>query len=215
MHIPDGFISPQTYIPVMGITVALWYMAFKKAKLESDQISFLATLSALSFVLMLITIPLPGGTSAHLSGVALIALLFSPYLAFGAISMVIVIEALFFGEGGVTTLGINVLAIAFIGSFTAYYTFRALKRVNETFALFTAGWIGVNAPALFVAFILGIQPIIASSAGKPLFFPFDLKTTTIALMVPHAMIGIIEGIVTVVLYRYLKKNFKTVFDEDK
>jgi len=129
--------------------------------------------------------------------------------------MVIVIEALFFGEGGVTTLGVNVLAIAFIGSFAAYYTFRALKRVNETFALFAAGWIGVNAPALFVAFILGIQPIIASAAGKPLFFPFDLKTTTIALMVPHSMIGIIEGVVTVTLYRYLKKNFKTVFDEDK
>ncbi len=213
MHIPDGFISPTTYLPLWGVTGLLWYRAFKKSTVESEQISFLATLSALSFVLMMIAVPLPGGTSAHLSGVALIALLFSPALAFGAISMVIVIEALFFGEGGVTTMGVNVIAIAFLGSYSAYYTHRFLARFNETFALFAAGWMGMVIPSLFVAFILGIQPIIASMEGKPLFFPFDLHTTTLALLIPHALLGIAEGILTVVLYRFLTKNFKRVFHD--
>ena len=214
MHIPDGFISPITYIPLWGAAVLLWYQAFKKVSIESEKISFLATLSALSFVLMMVAIPLPAGTSAHLSGVALISILFSPYLAFSAISMVIVIEALFFGQGGVTTMGINISAIAFLGSFSAYYTFKALKNINETTALFIAGWVGMNIPALFVALILGIQPHIASVAGEPLFFPFDLQTTTIALLLPHTLLGIAEGLITVTLYRFLKKNFKVIFHNE-
>jgi len=60
---------------------------------------------------------------------------------------------------------------------------------------------------------LGIQPIIASIDGKPLFFPFDVKTTTLAIMIPHMLIGLAEGAVTVILYRFLKKNFKVMFNE--
>lgn len=215
MHIPDGFISPITYLPLWGGTLALWYWAFNKVTLESEQISFLATLSALSFVLMMIAIPLPAGTSAHLSAVALISILFSPLLAFSAISMVLVIEALFFGVGGVSTIGINVMGIAFLGSFSAYFTYKILKKYNETLALFLAGWMGMNIPALFVALILGLQPLIASAeGGTPLFFPFDIQTTMIAVMLPHVLLGIVEGIITVTLYRFLKKNFKTVFEDE-
>jgi cobalt/nickel transport system permease protein len=213
MHIPDGFISPVTYLPAYAATIVLWYTAFKTTKLDSDKISFLASLSALSFVFMMIALPLPGGTSAHLNGIALLSVIFGPWLGFSAISMVIIIEALFFGEGGVTTLGINVLAIGFIGSFSAYYVYKLLKGLNETLAIFVAGWFGMNMPALFVAFVLGLQPLIASVQGKPLFFPFDIETTVTAVMIPHALIGIVEGVVSVILYRFLRKNFKVIFDE--
>ncbi len=213
MHIPDGFISPVTYIPAYVATVALWYAAFGETKLESERVSFLAALSALSFVLMMIAIPLPGGTSAHLSGVALLSIVFGPWLGFAAVSVVVVIEALFFGEGGVTTLGINAFAIGFIGSFSAYYIYRFLKDVNEKAALFLAGWFGMNMPALFLAVVLGLQPLVASVEGKPLFFPFDIETTLTALMIPHALIGIAEGVVTLFLYRFLRENFRVVFDE--
>jgi len=213
MHIPDGFISPVTYLPAYAITAGLWYKAYQTTQLDSDKISFLSALSALSFVFMMIAIPLPGGTSAHLSGVALLSIIFGPWLGFSAISMVLIIEALFFGEGGVTTLGVNVLAIAFIGSFSAYYLYKLLKDLNETVALFVAGWFGMTMPALFVSLILGLQPLIASVDGKPLFFPFDIATTVTAVMIPHALIGIVEGLVTVILYRFLQKNFKVIFDE--
>ncbi|HIE35352.1 MAG TPA: cobalamin biosynthesis protein CbiM [Campylobacterales bacterium] len=213
MHIPDGYISPMTYIPAYAITITLWYKAYKKFELSSEDISFLAMLSALSFVFMMVAIPLPGGTSAHLSGVALLAILFKPWPSFAAISLVLLIEAIIFGQGGITTLGINVIAIAFLGSFSSYYLFKFVKTKNETLALFLAGWIGVNLPALFIALILGVQPLIASIDNKPLFFPFDLKVTTFAIMVPYFLIGVIEGVVTIVLYRFLKKSFKAVFDE--
>ena len=213
MHIPDGFISPITYIPAYAASAALWYIASKKVEIDSQNVSFLATLSALSFVFMMIAIPLPGGTSAHLSGIALLALIFGPWLSFVAASLVLVVEALIFGEGGITTLGINILAIAFIGSFSSYYVYKVLKRRNETLAIFLAGWVGVNLSAVFIAFLLGIQPIIASIEGKPLFFPFDIKTTTLAIMIPHMLIGLAEGAVTVILYRFLKKNFKVMFDD--
>jgi len=213
VHIPDGFISPVTYIPMWGVAGLLWYRSYKKITLDSDQIPFLASLSALSFIMMMIAIPLPAGTSAHLSGVALMALLFSPALSFGAISLVLVIEALFFGEGGVTTLGINVVAIAFFGSYGAYYGYRWLRRFGEYFAIFAAGWLGLVLPALFIAVVLGLQPLIASYSGTPLFFPFSIKTTTVALLLPHVLLGIAEGVVTLLIYRFLKTNFKTVFDD--
>ncbi len=213
MHIPDGFVSPLTYIPAFAATAALWYIASKKVKFDSQNITFLASLSALSFVLMMVAIPLPGGTSAHLSGIPLLAVVFGPWLSFGAASLVLVVEALIFGEGGVSTLGINILAIAFIGSFSSYYTYKLFKKKNEAFALVIAGWVGVNLPALFIALILGLQPILASIEGKPLFFPFDVKTTTLAIMIPHFMIGIAEGVVTVSLYKFLRKNFKVLFHE--
>ncbi len=213
MHIPDGFISPITYIPAYAASACLWSIASKKVEIDSQNLSFLATLSALSFVFMMIAIPLPGGTSAHLSGIALLALIFGPWLSFVAASLVLVVEALIFGEGGITTLGINILAIAFIGSFSSYYVYKVLKKRNETLAIFLAGWVGVNLSAIFIALILGIQPIIASIEGKPLFFPFDIKTTTLAIVIPHLLIGLAEGAVTVILYRFLKKNFKAMFDE--
>lgn len=212
MHIPDGFISPLIYLPAYAASGMLWYLASKKVSLESETLPFLATLSALSFVFMMIAIPLPGGTSFHLSGIALLAVIFAPWLSFLAASLVLVVEAFLFGEGGITTLGVNILAIAFIGSFSAYLIFRLLKNRSETLALFAAGWLSVNLSALFIAVILGLQPLIASEGSKALFFPFDIKTTTLAVMIPHLIIGVAEGIVTVALYRFLKKNFKVIFN---
>ncbi|WP_345971798.1 energy-coupling factor ABC transporter permease [Sulfurimonas diazotrophicus] len=212
MHIPDGFLSPATYLPATAVAAGLIILALKRTELDADRIAGIAAISAFSFVAMLFAIPMPGGTSVHLGGVGLMAVLFGPWTAFGALSLVLLVQALLFGEGGVTAYGVHVIAIAFAGTLSAYGIYHFLKRVSESIALFAAGWMGLVVPAVIVAAVLGIQPLIAHDAwGKPLFFPFGLEVTLPSIVIPHLIAGVAEGAVTVMMVRFVKRYFKGVF----
>nr|WP_321267368.1 energy-coupling factor ABC transporter permease [uncultured Sulfurimonas sp.] len=213
MHIPDGFISPQTYIPAIAISASLLALAYKKIELDVEKIPLIAGVSAISFVMMLIAIPFPGGTTMHLSGVAIIALLFGPWIAFSSISLVLLIQALLFGEGGITSYPINIIAMAFVGSFSAYYSHKLLSSFSKNSAMFMAGWASIFFPSIIIALVLGIQPLIASSDGTPLYFPFGLSVTLPSVIIPHIFIGIVEGLVTLSSIKFLRTQFRSVFDE--
>ncbi|WP_457638832.1 energy-coupling factor ABC transporter permease [Persephonella sp.] len=212
MHIPDGFISPQTYVPVYAATAGLWAYGIKKLKsqLSEKTLPFVAVMTAFSFILSSIMVPIPGGSSGHMIGVGILSIAFGYWTAFVSLSMVFLLQALFFGEGGITTFGINAFAMGFAGSVTAYYTYTALKKVNENLALFLSGWTAVVVSSLITAFILGIQPAVAQdSSGKPLFFPFGIEVTLPAVVIPHLFIGIGEGLITLAgikVYRRIKNG---------
>jgi len=213
MHIPDGFLSPATYLPATAAAAGLILLAMRRADLEAERVAAVAAISAFSFVVMLFAIPIPGGTSVHLGGVGLMAVLFGPWTAFGALSLVLLIQALLFGEGGMTAYGVHVIAIAFSGAVSAYALYRFFRRFSENGALFAAGWIGMVVPAVIVAAVLGIQPLIAHDAGgKPLFFPFGLEVTLPSIVLPHLIAGVAEGAVTVIMVRFLRRHFKGMFD---
>jgi cobalt/nickel transport system permease protein len=212
MHIPDGFISPKVYVPSYGIAGLLWLYSVKKIKqfLNEDMLPFLSATTAFAFVLMMIVVPLPGGTTAHALGIGVLAVLFDPYTSFLCISLVLLIQALFFGNGGITTLPVNAIAIGFLGTFTIYYIVKIFKRYEKV-AMFVGSFIAVMLSAFVLALILGIQPLIASDAtGKPLFFPFGLKITIPAMMIPHIFVGIAEGILTIIAVSTIRK-----FDKGK
>lgn len=211
MHIPDGFISPQTYLPAIAVSALLLTIAYKKIDLDVEKIPLIAGVSALSFVLMLIVIPFPGGTTMHLGGVAIIALLFGPWTAFGSLSLVLLIQALLFGEGGITSYPVNMLAIAFLGSFSAFALYTLIASYSKNAAMFAAGWASVFFPSVLIAFVLGIQPLIASEGSTPLYFPFDLTITLPSVIIPHLFLGIIEGVVTLSVVKFLRARFKGVF----
>ena len=204
MHIPDGYLSPATVIASYAITFPLWMIGFKKLKeqLNEETLPLIGALSALSFIVMMFNIPIPGGTSGHAVGAVLIAILFNPWIASIALSLVLLIQAIVFGDGGISTFGVNALSMGFVGSFVGYYTFVALKKY--TFAPFVAGWMGMVASSVAIALFLGIQPLFWSEGGKPLYFPFDLQTTFVALVGSHALFfGVVEGIFTALVYRFL------------
>jgi len=117
MHLPDGFISPQLSLPAYAVAVPLWAWGARRhfGREAAESLPVLGSLAALAFVVQTILIPVPGGTSIHLTGVTLLALLFGPLAAFVCESLVLVIQALFFGAGGVTVLGVNALAMGLIG----------------------------------------------------------------------------------------------------
>jgi cobalt/nickel transport system permease protein len=209
MHIPDGFIAPKLYLPAYLIAAGLWFTGLRRLRrrLTEETIPLLSVTTALAFILMMLLIPLPGGTSAHATGMAVLAILFGVWISFLAISMVLLLQALLFGAGGVTTLPVNALAIGFVGSVVAVSVFRTLRRFHETAALFLAGWLALNVAAALIGIALGIQPVLARREdGTPLFFPFGIGIALPAVVVPHLVIGVGEGILTVLVYRLFSKR---------
>ncbi|MBN1826557.1 MAG: energy-coupling factor ABC transporter permease [Candidatus Eisenbacteria bacterium] len=204
MHIPDGFIAPQMYLPAYAAAAGLWTVGLRrlKSRLREETLPILAAMTGFAFVLMTIAVPVPGGTSAHASGVALLAILFGVWTCFLSVSLVLLLQALLFGAGGITSLPLNALALGLAGGGAASLLFRALSRRSEKAALIAAGWISVTVPALLLAIVLGAQPRIAHAAdGSPLFFPFGFAITIPALLIPHALVGIGEGVLTLLVYR--------------
>jgi len=119
---------------------------------------------------------------------------------------VLAMQALLFGDGGITALPVNALAMGLVGAFCALAAWKLLARLHETLALFLAGWLSIVLPAALVAVVLGIQPAIAhDDQGAPLFFPFGLGITLPAVVLPHMLVGIAEGVLTVLGYRYLTR----------
>lgn len=207
MHIPDGFIAPQCYLPAYAVAAMVWSWAAKSVarRLEETVVPKLAAITALAYALGLIMLPLPGGTSGHVLGVAMLALLFGVRLAFLSYSLVLLLQSLLFGAGGITALPLNALAMGLAGSLVAVGVFRALRAVNETFAVVLAAWCSVMLSALLVATVLGIQPLIAqSNDGSPLFFPFGLVIVLPAVLIPHALIGVGEALLTLFVWRFAR-----------
>jgi cobalt/nickel transport system permease protein len=119
---------------------------------------------------------------------------------------VLLLQAVLFAQGGMTSLPVNALAMGLLGSATAALAWRALRRLNRTAAFFVAGWASVNVAALAVAIVLGLQPLLAHAPdGTPRFFPFGLKTTLPAVMIPHLLVGIGEGVLTVMVCRLVMR----------
>lgn len=211
MHIPDGFISPSTSIVALAVAIPLWWYGIKQTKklLESseDSVTFLSSMTAFSFLIMMINVPIPGGTSGHAVGMAVLAILLGPWTAFIAISAVLFFQAVLFGDGGVLTLGANSLAMGFVGSFASYYLYKLLNgRASKTITFFVSGYGGMVAASIAVALLLGIQPMLFVENGKAIYFPFDLSVTFPAVVGSHMLIfGVIEGLVTVAVVKFFEK----------
>jgi len=204
LHIPDGFLAPQVYLPATAVAAGFWTLALRRIRreLRESTLPYLAVMTALAFVLNSISLPVIGGTTVHASGVAMLAVCFGPWMAFACISLVLLLQAFLFGAGGITSLPVNALAMGLAGGFLAWAVFRVLRRRALTAALLSAGWVAAVGPALIVAVALGVQPAIAHTAeGEPLFFPFGLSVTLPAILIPHALLGVAEGVLTLMAYR--------------
>lgn len=196
MHIPDGLIAPQAYLAATAIAVPLWAYAVKRVSTELDErtIPRLAVLTALAFVLSTIMVPLPGGTSAHLSGMGLLVLAFGLWPAFLAFSLVLALQALLLGVGGITALPINALSMGLVGGATVAGLRALLAGSTSAWATVLPVWLGVVVAATGLALVLGAQPWLGrDGAGQPLFFPFGPTVTLPVIVVPHLVIGVLEG----------------------
>lgn len=214
MHIPDNYLSPSTCAAFGAAMLPVWKKASSNIKKEitRQKMPLLGVAAAFSFLTMMFNIPLPGGTTGHAIGASLIAILLGPYSAVLAVTIALVIQALFFGDGGILAIGVNCFNMAFIMPYTAYYIFKLSKKLlptkaGEHLGAFIAGYISVNIAALFAAIEFGIQPLLFKDAsGLPLYSPYGLAISIPAMVVPHLLVvGFLEGLITLGAYSYIKK----------
>ena len=197
MHIPDGFIPlAQCAIYYVILIVALYFSGkWARANLDEKRIPLLAVLAAGIFAIMSMNMPIPFGTSGHMVGGALVAIVFmAPEAAVLVFTAVLLIQALFFGDGGITALGANVLNMGIVGGCVGLYTFKGLKDIIGKYpSIFVAAWLAT----LVAAVVAAIEMAIAGT------FPLTVGIASMALY--HAFIGVIEGVLTVIVIYALEK----------
>jgi cobalt/nickel transport system permease protein len=214
MHIPDGYLSPSTCAVLYAGAGVGWYSALRRVKraFATRLIPLISVFAAFSFVLMMFNLPLPGGTTGHAIGVAIATIILGPSGAILAISIAIAIQALFFGDGGITTLGANCSNMAIVGAVVAYGTYRlvavgaAITSRRRVVAAAIAGYLAANAAAFVAAIEFGIQPILFHDAhGVPLYAPYSLSVAIPAMMIGHlAVAGVAEAAIAAGLVAYLQ-----------
>jgi cobalt/nickel transport system permease protein len=215
MHIPDGYLSPQTYIPFYAFLIPYLTLASRKVKksLRSRHAPLLALGAAFSFVIMMFNVPIPGGTTGHAVGGVIVAILLGPWAASVAVSVALIVQALLFGDGGITALGANCFNMAVVIPFVGYYSYRLIAGNSEITAPrrwvagAIAGYLGISAAAVLAGIEFGIQPLIASAPdGRPLYAPYSLAVAVPAMALEHLIFfGLIEALVTALVIRYLQK----------
>ncbi len=216
MHIPDGYLSPSTCATLYAASAPFWYVALRRVKtaLSGQTVPLLAVFAAFSFVVMMFNLPLPGGTTGHAVGMAIGAIVLGPAVSIMAISMALLIQALFFGDGGITAYGANCFNMAIVGSVVAYAVYRAvagkaaLRSKRRVVAAAIAGYTAINAAAFCAAVEFGVQPgWFHDAAGAPLYAPYPLHVAIPAMMIGHLTVaGLAELVITAGLVSYLQRT---------
>ncbi len=220
MHIPDGYLSPQTCAVMYVSAAPFWYLAAKKLKktLTTKTVPLLSVFSALSFVLMMFNAPVPGGTTAHAVGGVLIAIILGPWAAVLGVSSALFIQAIFFGDGGILAFGANCFNMAIVLPFVGYFVYKLIAGSSpidsskQWIGAAIGGYVGINAAAFCAAVEFGIQPLLFHTAnGTPLYCPYSLSQAIPAMLLAHMTVaGVIEAIVTGGVLVFLTKSMPDV-----
>jgi len=221
MHIPDGYLGPETIVAGWAVTVPVWYRANRKTKKLLSQpkmIPVLAFGAAFSFLVMMLNVPVAGGTTAHAVGAVLIAVIAGPDVACLAVSAALVIQAFFFGDGGILTLGVNVFNMAIVMPYLGFAVYRLisggsdLQSSRRLYAAAIGAWCGLVAAAFCNSIELGIQPLLHTVNGVAQYCPYSLRTTIPAMVGSHALVvGPIEAAFTIGVFAVLRRQSPELF----
>jgi cobalt/nickel transport system permease protein len=222
MHIPDGYLSPITCFILFLLTLPFWYRGAKKLRqtMNAHSVPLIALLAAFSFVIMMFNVPLPGGTTGHAVGGALAAIILGPEIAMVAISIALMIQALFFGDGGILALGANCFNMAVVLPYVSFAIYRALGGKSalvssrRIVAAAIGAWAGLTIAAFFASVEFGIQPFLFHAAdGTPLYAPYPLSVSIPAMVVPHILVAsIIEAVITALVVAYLQRTNQPILE---
>lgn len=218
-------MSPLTALPIAAVMVPIIGVAVKKVQttMKKKQVPLLAVGAAFSFIIMMLNLPIPGGSSAHAVGAVLIAILLGPWAATVAVAVALTIQALIFGDGGIITLGANCFNIAFLMSFSGYYAYRLFKAKAEISSLrglvaaACGGYIGINLAALSTALMFGMQyHLFQAPDGTPLYFMYPLKFAVTVMMGEHLLFaGPVESVFTVLGVLFVAQTYPELIGTDR
>jgi cobalt/nickel transport system permease protein len=192
MHIPDAFIPIGQAIVYWIIALIFIALALRWARtdLHEDKIPLVAVLAAGIFALQAFNLPIAMGTSGHLVGGALAAIVLgSPYAAVFILTLVLIIQGFIFGDGGITTMGANIINMGVISGFVGFYSYQGLK--GAIGSPYIAAGIGAWLACFIASLAASVELFIAGT--------FPLVPGLIAMGTYHAAIGVIEGAITAIV----------------
>ncbi|MGC8878492.1 MAG: energy-coupling factor ABC transporter permease [Anaerolineae bacterium] len=189
MHIPDGFLSVPVALIFWAITVVLLLIAVRKTRqqLGERQIPLMGVMAAFIFAAQMINFPIAGGTSGHLLGGVLVAVMLGPWAGMLVMACVIIVQGLLFQDGGLLVMGANIFNMGLVTAALGSLYHGLAARQGKGVRLVVAGvlaWLSVVAGALFTALELGFS-------GTS---PFGVVVP--AMLGVHVLIGIGEGLIT-------------------
>ncbi len=200
MHLPDGFLDAKTWATMDVASAGVIAYAVKKTseKFEDKQVPVMGVVAAFVFAAQMLNFPVLGGTSGHLVGAVLAAVLLGPWAATLVMTSVFIIQALFFQDGGIMALGANIFNMGIIGTVAGYYIFSYVRSHFDSdkgllFGVFVASWISVVLAAVFTALEL------AFSGTSP------TKVVVPAMATVHVFIGLGEAIITTAIVSFILK----------
>ncbi len=198
MHIPDGFLNIATVGATYAISACGVGYALRQArnKLAEKQVPLMGVLAAFIFAAQMLNFPIAGGTSGHLIGAALAAILLGPWASVLIMSCVLIVQSLIFQDGGLLTLGANIFNMGIVASLVGYYTYRGIERISgnrkgRLVGGFVGAWGSVFAASIFCAIELAVS-------GTS---PFHVVLPAMAGI--HALIGIGEGLITIAVLSFV------------
>jgi cobalt/nickel transport system permease protein len=194
MHVPDGFLDATTSLATAGVAAAGVGVALRGARRELDERTapMAGLVAAFVFAVQMLNFPVGAGTSGHLLGGALAAVLVGPWTGVLCVSVVLIVQALLFADGGITALGTNVTLLSLVAVAAGWLMFRALRRMLPN----TTTWV---APAAAVAAFVSVPVTAAAFTGLYAVggtAPIPLDGLLTAMLGWHSLIGIGEAVIT-------------------
>ena len=215
MHIPDGYLAPAFSLGMGVVTVPSWVIAARRVRKHLNQrtVPLLAIFAALCFTIMMFNVPVPGGTTAHGVGGTLVAIVLGPSAAVIVVSTALIIQALFFGDGGILAIFANCFNMGVVLPIVGYFTYllvagkSPLLSTRRVWAAGIGAYVGITVAALLVGVELGLQPQLFNDNGTPLYSPYGLEVALPAMLLAHAFgASLVEGIITAFGFAYLQQH---------
>ncbi len=198
MHIPDGFLDLKTWSTLWGVSgVTVGYAIKKVEEADEKKVPLMGVTAAFIFAAQMLNFPVMGGTSGHFVGGVLAAILLGPWAGVLVMTTVLVIQCFMFGDGGITTLGANIFNMGIIGSLVGYYIYTFLSRVMKHKGFFVPAFIASWTATVLAASLCAIELSISKTVPLSVSLP--------AMAGVHALIGIGEGGITLLVLSFIKK----------
>lgn len=194
MHIPDGFIDVGTSAGAGAVAAAGVGLALRRAGDELDDrvVPLAGLVAAYVFAVQMINFPVASGTSGHLLGGVLAAVLVGPWLGAVCVTVVLVVQALVFADGGLSALGLNVVNLALVGALGGYAAFRVLRAVlpRNPAGVVAASGIAAGLGVVLASLAFSLEYAIGGTGGA------SVGTVVAAMVGVHTLIAVGEGIIT-------------------
>ena len=200
MHIPDGFLSVNAWAPTWLISVGGIGYCLRKATLtlKDKMIPLMGVMSAFVFCAQMVNFPVAGGTSGHLLGGVLVAALLGPYAGAVVITVVLIVQCFIFQDGGLTSLGANILNMSIIGAMGGYVIYNPIRTVLR-------GQKGIIVGVAIAAWASVVLASCACAIELAISGTSPLKVVLPAMVISHMLIGIGEAIITSFIIGFILK----------